>query len=43
MILCEYAHVMGIGPRGLEEYRKVFREYDSFKAVSSGSGRIMDC
>jgi beta-galactosidase len=28
MILCEYVHAMGNGPGGLEEYQKVFREYD---------------
>jgi beta-galactosidase len=27
IVLCEYAHAMGNGPGGLEDYQKVFREY----------------
>jgi beta-galactosidase len=28
IILCEYAHAMGNGPGGLQEYQSAFREYD---------------
>ncbi|RFU24565.1 hypothetical protein B7463_g11778, partial [Scytalidium lignicola] len=28
VILCEYAHAMGNGPGGLEDYQRAFREYD---------------
>ena len=27
--LCEYAHAMGVGPGGLEEYWKIFYKYDN--------------
>jgi beta-galactosidase len=27
--LCEYAHAMGVGPGGLEEYNEIFERYDS--------------
>ncbi|KJY52468.1 glycoside hydrolase family 2 TIM barrel-domain containing protein [Bifidobacterium kimbladii] len=30
-ILCEYAHAMGNGPGGLEEYQKVFDTWDSIQ------------
>ncbi|TVY89080.1 Beta-galactosidase [Lachnellula willkommii] len=28
IVLCEYAHAMGNGPGGLEDYQRAFREYD---------------
>ncbi|KAH8593373.1 glycoside hydrolase family 2 protein [Bisporella sp. PMI_857] len=28
IVLCEYAHAMGNGPGGLEEYQNAFRKYD---------------
>ena len=28
-MLCEYAHAMGVGPGGLEEYWKIFYKYDN--------------
>lgn len=28
IILCEYAHAMGNGPGGLEDYQELFRKYD---------------